>query len=180
MIGSYSTGILMNHNHRKTQHEYCRTHGYPTSTRIDSKSHPDFSIEVARTRNTWWIIALFTIALGGYGASLKTHIAAPIILQFTITFCSNGVFTVNSALVIDLFPGSSGGATAVNNLIRCFTGASGVSVVNPMIVRLTPVWTFVFLAGVVIITYPLLWIEMRYGAKYRQARLERQKQPESN
>lgn len=124
-------------------------------------------------RNTWWIIALFVITLGVYGASLKTHLAVPIILQYMIAFCATGVFTINSALVIDLYPGASASATAVNNLIRCLMGAAGVAAVQPMIDSLTPVWTFVLLAGIAIVMYPLVWIEMRYGSKWRQARDER-------
>jgi hypothetical protein len=40
---------------------------------------------------------------------------------------------MNSALVIDLLPGKSASATAVNNLMRCSMGAAGVAVVQLVI-----------------------------------------------
>lgn len=80
---------------------------------------------------------------------------------------------MNSALVIDLYPGASASATAVNNLMRCLIGAAGVAAVQPIIDALTPVWTFVLLAGITIAASPLVWIEMRYGASWRLARQER-------
>ena len=124
-------------------------------------------------RNTWWIIVLFVITMGVYGASLKTHLAVPIILQYLIAFCATGIFTINSALVIDLYPGASASATAVNNLMRCLIGAGGVAAVQPIIDALTPVWTFVLLSGITIALYPLVWIEMKYGQKWRTERQQR-------
>ena len=164
----------MDYNYRLTEREYCRQHGYPASTRIYLKTHSDFPIEIARMRNTWWIIVLFVITMGFYGASLRTHMAVPIILQYFIAFCATGIFTINSALMIDMYPGASASAMAVNNLIRCLIGAAGVAVVQPMIDGLTPVWTFVLLAGITIVSYPLVWIETRYGMSWRLARNERQ------
>lgn len=111
--------------------------------------------------------------MGVYGASLKTHLAVPIILQYLIAFCATGIFTINSALVIDLYPGASASATAVNNLMRCLIGAGGVAAVQPIIDALTPVWTFVLLSGITIALYPLVWIEMKYGQKWRTERQQR-------
>lgn len=173
MSGSYLVGYLMDYNHRLTEREYCQENNYPTETRINLKSHPDFPIEVARMRNTWWIIALFIITTAVYGVSLRTHLAVPIILQYFIAFCSTGIFTINSAFVIDLYPGASASATAVNNLMRCLIGAAGVAVVQPIIEALTAEYTFVLLAGITVAMTPLLWVEQRFGAAWRLARNER-------
>lgn len=167
-------GYLMDFNHKRTEREYCHQHGYPLDTRITSKTHKDFHIEKARMRNTWPVIAVFVVCTAVYGESLNTHMAVPIILQYIIAFCATAIFTVNSALVIDLYPGASASATACNNLMRCSVGAAGVAVVQPMIDALTPRWTFLVLAAITMAHVPLLWIEMKYGAGWRLARIEKQ------
>ena len=165
----------MDYNHRQTERVYCEKHDYPPTTRVNLKSNPDFPIEVARMRNTWWITGIFIITTAVYGVSLRTHLAVPIILQYLIAFCATGIFTINSALVIDLYPGASASATAVNNLMRCLVGAAGVAAVQPMINALNPTWTFVLLAGITVITFPLTLIETAYGPSWRHARNERLK-----
>lgn len=165
----------MDYNHRLTEREHCQKNGYPAETRITLKSHPDFPIEVARMRNTWWIIALFIVTVAVYGVSLRTHLAVPIILQYFIAFCSTGIFTINSAFVIDLYPGASASATAVNNLMRCLIGAAGVAVVQLIIDALTAEYTFVLLAGITVAMTPLLWVEQKFGASWRFARDKRLK-----
>ncbi|GMG04758.1 unnamed protein product [Aspergillus oryzae] len=146
MSGSYTIGYLMDYNHRLTEREYCEKHNYPPGTRVNLKTHPDFPIETARMRNTWWITVIFIVCVAVYGVSLRTHLAVPIILQYIIAYCSTGIFTINSALVIDLYPGASASATAVNNLMRCLIGAAGVAAVQPIIDALGPTYTFVLLA----------------------------------
>ncbi|KAE8382082.1 major facilitator superfamily domain-containing protein [Aspergillus bertholletiae] len=173
--GSYLVGYLMDYNHKLTEREYCKQHGYPSGTRVNLKSHPDFPIEVARMRHIWWIVGLFILATAVYGVSLQTHIAVPIILQFIIALCSTGIFTINSALVIDLYPGASASATAVNNLIRCLVGAAGVAAVQPILDVLTAEYTFPLLAGITLAMTPLLWIEGRFGASWRREREARLK-----
>lgn len=175
MSGSYLVGYLMDYNHRLTEREYCEKHGYPAGTRVNLKSHPDFPIEVARMRNTWWVIAIFIVTVALYGVSLRTHLAVPIILQYFIAFCSTGLFTINSALVIDLYPGASASATAVNNLMRCLLGAGGVAVVQPILDALNPDYTFLLLAGITLVMTPLLYVEDRWGPGWRHARERRLK-----
>ena len=124
-------------------------------------------------RNTWWIVAFFIVTTAVYDVSLRTHLAVPIILQYFISFCATGIFTINSAFVIDLYPGASASATAVNNLMRCLIGAAGVAVVQPIIEALTAEYTFVLLAGITVAMTPLLWVERRFGAAWRLVRNER-------
>lgn len=178
MSGSYTIGYLMDFNHKRTEREYCMKYNLPLDTRITTKTHPDFPIEYARMRNTWWITALFVICTAVYGASLKTHLALPIILQYVIAYCATAIFTINSALVIDLYPGASASATAVNNLMRCLIGAAGVAAVQPLIDALTPPWAFLLLAGITLALVPLLMVEMKWGAGWRIERGERLKRKE--
>jgi MFS family permease len=173
MTGSYTIGYLMDFNHKRTEREYCQKHNLPIDTRINSKTHPDFPIEYARMRNTWWITAIFVVCVAVYGVSLRAHLAVPIILQFIIAYGSTAIFTINSALVIDLYPGASASATAVNNLMRCLLGAAGVAAVQPMVDALTAQFAFALLAGITIAMVPLLMVEMKWGYKWRLERHER-------
>ncbi|CAI7645964.1 unnamed protein product [Penicillium pancosmium] len=176
--GSYTTGYLMDYNHKRTEREYCMEHNLPLETRITSKTHSDFPIEYARMRNTWWITALFIVCTAVYGVSLRTHLAVPIILQYIIAYCATAIFTINSALVIDLYPGASASATAVNNLMRCLIGAAGVAASQPIIDAITAQFAFLLLAGITLCMVPLLSIEMRWGAGWRLERTERLKRKE--
>ncbi|KAJ5240920.1 uncharacterized protein N7469_002511, partial [Penicillium citrinum] len=173
--GSYTTGYLMDYNHKRTEREYCQEHNLPLDTRITTKTHSDFPIEYARMRNTWWITALFIVCTAVYGVSLRTHLALPIILQYIIAYCATAIFTINSALVIDLYPGASASATAVNNLMRCLIGAAGVAAVQPIIDAITAQYAFILLAGITACMVPLLAVEMRWGPGWRLERTERLK-----
>ncbi|KAJ5381201.1 uncharacterized protein N7496_003629 [Penicillium cataractarum] len=175
MSGSYTIGYLMDFNHKRTEREYCVKHNLPLETRITTKTHPDFPIEYARMRNTWWITALFIVCTAVYGVSLETHLAVPVILQYILAYCATAIFTINSALIIDLYPGASASATAVNNLMRCLVGAAGVAAIQPMIDALNAQWTFLLLAGITLLMVPLLAVEMRWGAGWRHERTERLK-----
>jgi hypothetical protein len=170
----------MDYNHKRTEREYCVEHNLPLETRITSKTHSDFPIEYARMRNTWWITALFIICTAVYGVSLRTHLAIPIILQYIIAYCATAIFTINSALVIDLYPGASASATAVNNLMRCLIGAAGVAASQPIIDAITAQFAFLLLAGITLAMVPLLSIEMRWGAGWRLERTERLKRKEQS
>ncbi|KAK4868251.1 hypothetical protein LT330_007449 [Penicillium expansum] len=175
MTGSYTIGYLMDFNHKRTEREYCQKHNLPIDTRINLKSHPDFPIEYARMRNTWWITAIFIACVAVYGVSLRIHLAVPIILQFIIAYGSTAIFTINSALVIDLYPGASASATAINNLMRCLIGAAGVAAAPSIIDALTAQFTFVMLAGITLAMVPLLMAETKWGYGWRIERQERLK-----
>jgi hypothetical protein len=153
----------MDFNHKRTEREYCIKHNLPLDTRITTKTHPDFPIEYAR----------IIVCTAVYGVSLQTHLAVPVILQYILAYCATAIFTINSALVIDLYPGASASATAVNNLMRCLVGAAGVAAIQPIIDALTAQWAFLLLAGITLLMVPLLAVEMRWGAGWRHERTER-------
>lgn len=77
--------------------------------------------------------------------------------------------------MIDLYPGASASATAVNNLMRCLIAAVGVAVVQTMVDSIMALWTFVLLAAVTLLTAPLLVVEMRWRVGWRLERAERLK-----
>lgn len=173
VLGSYLTGYLMDHDFRRTELSYKRTHNIDPSTKLKHKDLSDFPIEHARLRNIWWIILLFITSTAVYGPSLSYHLAFPLVLQFFIAYTATAVFSINSALVIDLYPGKSASATAVNNLVRCSVGAVGVAVVQVMVEGMGVKAAFGVLAAVVAGLSPMVWVEWRWGMKWRMERAER-------
>lgn len=172
--GSYLTGYLMDHDYRVIERRYRLTQDIADDVPLDRKTAVGFPIEHSRLRSVWWIVLVNVIATALYGFSFGPDIMAlPLILQFVIAYTATAVFSLNSALVIDLYPGAAASATAVNNLIRCSLGAGGVAVIDMMIRALGIANTFYVLAGVTSACAPLLLVEWRWGAKWRLQRVER-------
>ena len=78
-----------------------------------------------------------------------------------------------STMLVDLYPMSPATATAANNLVRCLMGAAGTAVIIQMIDGMGRGWCFTFIAAVIFFTSPLLWVELKWGPKWREARREK-------
>jgi len=179
VAGSYLTGYLMDHDYRIIESQYRTSKDIPEDMKLNKNDLDDFPIEKSRLRNIWWIILVFITATGGYGFSLNLNfIAIPLILQFFIAYTATAVFSLNSALVIDLYPGASASATAVNNLMRCSVGAVGVAIVQIVINGVGAGVAFLTFAVVTAGASPLLVLEWFYGEGWRRERRERLKTEE--
>ena len=174
VAGSYLTGYLMDHDYNTIEKQYRQAKGIADDTPLNKKELVDFPIEKSRMRNIWWIILIFVVTVALYGFSLRLHIiAVPLILQFFIAYSATAVFSLNSALVIDLFPGASASATAVNNLMRCSVGAAGVAVVQLIIDAIGAGPTFLMFSGITAVLSPLLVMAWFLGPGWRVERRER-------
>jgi len=120
--------------------------------------------------------------VAGYGFTLesprlvalgKPGMAPAPALQALIAFTSTAIYTQNSALMVDLYPGASASATAVNNLARCLIGAAGVAAVQFIVNEVEEGPGFAGFAGVVVLFYPLLVAEWVWGERWRRERLAR-------
>ncbi|EXJ73450.1 uncharacterized protein A1O5_03210 [Cladophialophora psammophila CBS 110553] len=170
VVGSIATGVLLDHDYKKTEKEYRKRRKLPPSTKINPRDFSDFPVERARLRNLWWVVMLFIGTLAAFGFSLGTDIDLPFLLQFIISATATSVFNINSALVIDLFPGKSASATAMNNLMRCSVGAVGVGVTEPLLSLVGPKISFAILAGITAVFSSLAWAQSRYGMRWRMER----------
>ena len=79
-----------------------------------------------------------------------------------------------STLLVDLYPAKAAMATAANNLGRCLVGAGGVALINPMIGAMGVGPCFSFVAAVLGLVSPLLWVECRWGPGWREGRRVRE------
>lgn len=64
-------------------------------------------------------------------------------------------------------------ATAGNNLCRCLLGAGEAAVIIQMINSMGSGWCFTFIALVIYVTTPILWVLMRWGPEWREKRAQR-------
>ena len=93
-------------------------------------------------------------------------------------FTNSEIPKVMSTMLVDLYPSSPATATAANNLVRCLMGAAGTAVIIQMINGMGRGWCFTFIAAVIFFTSPLLWVEMKWGPKWREQRRVRMEKRE--
>ncbi|KAJ6001104.1 hypothetical protein N7481_001513 [Penicillium waksmanii] len=180
IVGSLSTGWYLDQSFNRALARYKVEHGIPLEDDIAHRR--DFPYVQARLR----LIPVFSIVLMAclafYGPSFEfndlrqqfgPNLAAPLILQFLISFSATAIFNINSTVLIDCFPERPASATALNNLCRCLLGAAGVSVIQPLIGAVKAMSAFFVVSGVVLLFTPLIWIEWKWGEKWRQQREER-------
>ncbi|KUJ21783.1 MFS general substrate transporter [Mollisia scopiformis] len=172
--GSIIMGKIMDRDYRKMERVYKAEKGIPESTKLNKKDLLDFPLEKARLPQMWWIILLFIVSTALYGFSLELNqIAIPLILQYIIAFTATATFTVNSAYIVDLYPGMSASVTAVNNLVRCSVGAFGVAIVQVVIDAIGAGPSFAMFAGITLVMSPMLVLSWFFGQKWRDERREK-------
>ncbi|KAH8897986.1 MFS general substrate transporter, partial [Thozetella sp. PMI_491] len=185
VAGSLLTGRLLDRDYRIVEAEYRARKQLPPGARLDRKELVDFPVARCRLRSAGYLAALFASAVGAYGFVVSSRalikgarMAISLFLQFIIAYTATGIFTQNSALVVDLYPGASASATAVSNLMRCSVGAGGVALVQFIIDGIGAGATFLMLGLVTAALTPLLWFELEWGDQWRQertARLDRER-----
>ena len=141
----------------------------------------NFPIERARLE-----VAIPTLALGsaciigfGWMVQYKVNLSGPLIFLFVIGFCISASLNTVSVLLVDIYPGRAGTATAANNLVRCWLGAGATSGVVPLINRIGIGWTTTFFGLLVVVFSPILWYIMKNGPNWRRATKKRKEQQEA-
>jgi MFS family permease len=171
VLGSILTGYLMDHDYKHYETIYRTTHSMPADTPLAKPDLHDFPFERSRLRNAWWLITIFVLATSAYGFSLLLSIIAiPLTLQFFIAYTATAIFTLNSALVVDLYPSKAASATAVNNLMRCSLGAAGVAVVQEIVNGIGAGRAFLAFGIIAAAFAPLLVVEWFWGEGWRGQR----------
>lgn len=170
MIAPITAGKLMDWNYRRLAAQL----NIPINTRRGD-APKDFPIEHARLAVAIPMLAIGTATILCYGWVLQVEpsLAAPLVLHFFLGLCLTGAFNCLSVMLVDYYPLSPATATAANNLVRCLMGAGGTAVITLMIDRMGRGWCFTFVAGVVALFSPILWVLMRWGPGWREERRER-------
>lgn len=166
-IASVVGGYLMDFNYRRV----AKQAGFKTDIKRGDDLR-NFPIEKARIQVILppLFVGIAAVLCYGWVLEQNAHLAAPLILQLIMGLTLTQSFNVLSTMLVDLYPLSPATATAANNLVRCWLGAAGTAVVNPMIDGMGRGWCFTFLAAVVLFCSPLLWVEVKWGPKWREER----------
>jgi len=167
-IGSVVTGKLLDWDFQRMKKIYIS----PQEKSESGELADDFPVEKARLRLMPYYMIVLVAAGMGYGWCLekKVHIAVPLILQFIIGALSISVMNPTQTLILDLVPGQGSSVTACNNIVRCLMGAVAVSVIDLILNRLGPGFTYVLLNGIIVVSMPLLYLVMKLGPIYRRKR----------
>ena len=169
--GGYLNGKLMDWNYKTT----ARSIGHTIDT-VSGDDLDDFPIERARARGSYYLLAIYTAALAGYGWSVqaRTHEAVPLILQYMLAaLCTSFQQTFN-ALLVDIFPASPSTAAASGNITRCALSAIFVAVLQPLVDVMGRGWLFTVLTvlsgggGLA-----ADWLVKNKGMEWRRKRIEK-------
>ncbi|KAL9094865.1 MAG: hypothetical protein Q9165_002814 [Trypethelium subeluteriae] len=176
MLAAFVRGKIIDSRYRV----HAKRSGMPLdfNRRVDLSNFP---IERARLE-----VAIPTLTLGsacmigfGWMVEYKVNLAGPLIFLFFIGFCISASVNTVSVLLVDIYPGRAGTATAANNLVRCWLGAGATSGVVPLIDKIGIGWTSTFFGLLVIVFSPVLWYIMKNGPEWRRATKERKQKQEA-
>ncbi|KAL5601435.1 hypothetical protein BROUX41_002578 [Berkeleyomyces rouxiae] len=135
-----------------------------------------FPKELARLRFTPIYICGFMVAIASWGFCLEYKVpkAALGVISFFVGYGMVCVLNNISTLMIDILHAQSSAATACINLVRCSLAAVFVACIDKMTTQLSYKWSYVLLAGLCFLTFPLLWVSIRVAPKWRMAREARE------
>ncbi|KAI1456266.1 MFS general substrate transporter [Annulohypoxylon moriforme] len=165
----YTGGYLLDWNFRR----HARIGGI-TISKNRQQDLAVLPIEKMRLQISLPFVYLACVAIVGYGWAMQTK-ASLAGIEVCLFFC--GLFlsaTTNAlnTLIVDTHVGFPATAVAANNLCRCLVGAGAAAVASPLIDRIGIGWTGVFIAGLLVILSPLLWLVIAKGPQWRQAERE--------
>lgn len=146
---------------------------------IDAKKHLNFPIEQARLRNIRPFILTFIGVVGGYGFSTRRFLAISLLLQFFIAGSATGILRLNALLAEDLYHGEASSINMVINSFRLLFAALWVGIIQFIILGIQAKFAFLLLSMLVLLFSPLLFIQFRYGMKWRLDREARTRDTES-
>lgn len=145
-----------------------------TKGRQDDLSN--FPIERARIEIGLPLLLLATCVTFAWGWALqyKASIAVPAVLLFLMGLGMIGFNNTSSVLIVDMYPGRAGAATAANNLTRCLIGAAATAAITPMINAMGLGWAFTVFGFLYLLGAPMLLLIMRNGIKWRRVLREKE------
>lgn len=165
VVAAFIVGPTMNWNYRR--------HAARLGMPVDKRRQEDlsnFPIERARLEVGLPLLALATGVLLSWGWALqyRASVAVPCVLLFLMGVGMIGFNNTSNVLIVDIYPGKAGAATAANNLTRCLLGAVASAVIVPMINGMGSGWAFTLLGLLYVVFAPVLGLIMRHGVKWRR------------
>ena len=137
----------------------------------------NFPVELARLQVSLPLLFLAAASLVAYGWVIhaKSPLAAPLIFLFLTSFGYSSSFSGFTNLIVDLNREKAGTAAAAMNLARCWIGAGGVALANPLINAVGSGLASVIVAAIWLILSPVVFWTICCGPRWREEkRLKRQ------
>jgi MFS family permease len=180
ILGGYCNGKAMDHNYKVTAKKI-----HWTINKISGDDLKNFPIEKARSRGSYWLLAVATGTQVGYGWAVTkhAHVSIPLILQFIQGFWQTCFYTIYNTLLVDIFPESPSTAAAAASIVRCTMAAAGVAVLQPLLDAVGRGWFFTMvglgsgafgaIAVLLIRTKGMGWRRERLDKKNHEVNLDR-------
>ncbi|KAL7919869.1 MFS general substrate transporter [Trichoderma austrokoningii] len=139
VIGSYFTGKMLDINYRAIRRATGRA-----DERVTGDDLLNFPIELARTRFSYYLLAISTATIIGYGWAIdrRAPVAVPLVVQFIQGLWGTAFYNTYGALLVDGFPQSPSTAAAATSVTRCAMAAAGVAVLQPLLTAAGRGWYF--------------------------------------
>jgi multidrug resistance protein len=166
--GGYTNGKFLDINYRVVAKQV----GF-TINKVSGDDLRAFPIERARTRFAFYLVAICTVLLVGYGWALeqRVHVSVPLVLQFLLGFITTCTVQTFNTLLVDIFPSMPSTAAASGNLTRCAMSAAGIAAMQPLLDRLGRGWFFTLVGVVSGITGMVVTLGIRMrGMAWRNGR----------
>lgn len=169
--GGVCCGRVLDYNYRRVARQI--------GVSVDRKRGNDlrnFPIERARLEVVFYplFLGLACIVAWGWILQARTSLAAPLVVIFFAGFFLSGCMSMLSALLVDLYPQNPATAMAASNVTRCSMGAVATAVVQHMIDAMGIGWTYTIFGGLAMACTPCLWVVMKWGPRWREARFVRE------
>ena len=176
LLAAFTQGLLIDWNYKR----HALRLGFPV-VKTKQMDLTNFPIEKARLQVAFPMLLLEAAATIAFGwvIHFETNLAGPLVLLFIMGYCACATFNVMSVLVVDVYPEQPAAATAANNLLRCWFGATATAVILPMIEVMGRGWAITLVGLLVVVCSPLLLLLMKYGPQWRKERKEREQRKRS-
>lgn len=175
VLGSLLSGRLMNYFYRRETAKYrqtwLETHGPDVPPDMSL-----FDIQSARLKPAQYVslVILCSGIIFGWTIQYKVHWIVPISMTLLLSLGSVFYITIGQCLMVDLFPDESSTASASVNVVRCLLCASGLAAVDKMITALGSGGAFTLMAGIVLVSWIGIFLEMKHGQRWDRERREKE------
>ncbi|KAL4956604.1 major facilitator superfamily domain-containing protein [Aspergillus filifer] len=177
ILGSTITGKMLNRDYVKVKERYAERSTNSDGEIEDDNSEESVPIEYARLRMTPILLFLLVGCVLAWGWLLqrKVHLAVPMVLQVILGYTSISILNATMTLMIDIVRAQSSGVIACTNLVRCSLAAILVSLIDSATQKLGFGWTYIILGIICACMFPLIFVEMKMGPKWRARRARKDK-----
>ncbi|KAI9851950.1 MAG: hypothetical protein M1838_002239 [Thelocarpon superellum] len=176
IIAALVMGRTLDRNFQQEETLYRYTHNLPASFSINRETIPqDFPLEHARLQQLCWVLVPFVFFVFVFGVVMdQKSLFLFVAIHCAMEFATVGMAIMIRTLIIDLFPGKTASAIAVSSIVASGFSAVGSGVGQTLLEKLKSVRLFALLAGIIIAVTPLIWMEAKWGPRWRGQRADRQ------